>query len=84
MVAATLGMGAALWAALGWLTPAMAHADLKGTLALLATCVVGGGVYAALGALLGVIRLSELRYVLRRPPELGSAGVKSADPGEQS
>jgi putative peptidoglycan lipid II flippase len=41
-------------------------------------CVMGGLAYAALGALLGVIRLSELRYVLRRQP-----GLRSADPGEQ-
>ena len=35
-------------------------------------------VYAALGALLGVVRLSELRAVMRRQP-----GVRPADPGEQ-
>jgi len=78
MVAATLGMGAALWTALWGLTPVLARADLGGTLALLAACVVGGAAYAALGALLGVIRLSELRYVLR-----GQPGLKSTDPGEQ-
>ena len=46
--------------------------------ALIFCGVIGGAVYAALGALLGVIKLSELRYVLRRQP-----GLKSTDPGEQ-
>ena len=78
MVATALGMGAALWATLWWLTPALARADLRGALALLAACVIGAAIYAALGALLGVVRLSELRYVLRRQP-----GLKSTDPGEQ-
>ena len=32
----------------------------------------------SLGAALGVVRISELRYVMRRQPNL-----KSADPGEQ-
>ena len=75
---ATLGMGAALWAALVWLAPLLAHGNLAGIAALMGVCALGGAAYAALGALLGVIRLSELRYVLRRQP-----GLKSADPGEQ-
>jgi putative peptidoglycan lipid II flippase len=45
---------------------------------LLGVCALGGLVYAVLGALLGVVRLSELRYVLRRQP-----GLRPADPGEQ-
>ena len=41
-------------------------------------CALGAVVYAALGALLGVVKLSELRSVLRRQP-----GLTSLDPGEQ-
>jgi putative peptidoglycan lipid II flippase len=78
MTVATLGMGAALWGALVWLTPLLAHGNLAGIAALVGVCALGGAAYAALGALLGVIRLSELSYVLRRQP-----GLKSADPGEQ-
>ncbi len=78
VLAATLGMGAALWVVLMWLSPVLAHGNLAGIAALAATCAIGAAVYAALGALLGVIRLSELRYVLRRQP-----GLKAADPGEQ-
>jgi putative peptidoglycan lipid II flippase len=79
MLAATAGMGIVLWGALVMLKPVLAHANFKGVLALLVVCVVGGAVYAALGALLGVVRLSELRFVMRRQP-----GIRSDDPGEQS
>ena len=78
MLAATAGMGIVLWIALVVLGPVLAHANLKGVLALLGVCVVGGAVYAVLGALLGVVRLSELRFVMRRQP-----GLRSDDPGEQ-
>ena len=78
MVLATLGMGAALWAVLAWLSPILAHGNLAGIAALFGVCTAGGAAYAVLGGLLGVIRLSELRYVLRRQP-----GLRSADPGEQ-
>jgi len=47
-------------------------------LAFVGLCVLGGGVYAALGALLGIVRLSEMRFVMRRQP-----GLRSADPDEQ-
>src|SRR5216684_2524620 len=70
MVGATLGMGAALWLALGLLAPQLAHANLVGIIALLGVCAVGAAIYAALGALLGVVRLSELRLVIRREPGL--------------
>ncbi len=66
MAIATAGMGLVLWAALIWLKPSLAHADLMGGAALLGICALGGAAYGVLGALLGVIRLSELRAVLRR------------------
>jgi putative peptidoglycan lipid II flippase len=78
MLAATTGMGVVLWAALLLLAPVLASADFKGVVALVGVCVVGGTVYAALGTLLGVVRLSELRFVMRRQP-----GLRSADPDEQ-
>ncbi len=78
VVAATLGMGAILWGALVWLSPLLARADLEGTIVLLAVCAAGGAAYAVLGGLLGIVRISELRYLLRRPP-----GLRSTDPGEQ-
>src|SRR5215216_272771 len=68
MLAATTGMGVILWGALVVLKPVLAHANFKGVLALLVVCVVGGAVYAALGTLLGVVRLTELRFVMRRQP----------------
>ena len=58
--------------------PALAHPNLTGVVALLGVCAVGGLVYAALGAVLGVVRLSELRFLMRRQP-----GVRPADPTEQ-
>jgi putative peptidoglycan lipid II flippase len=78
MAGATLGMGAALWLAMGPLAPQLAHANFMGIVALLGVCALGAAVYAALGALLGVVRLSELRLVIRREP-----GLRPIDPGEQ-
>ncbi len=78
MVGATLGMGAALWLALGLLASQLAHANLVGIIALLGVCAAGAAIYAVLGALLGVVRLSELRLVIRREP-----GLRPIDPGEQ-
>ena len=80
---ATLGMGAVLWGALVVLGPSLARGNLLGIATLLGVCALGGVVYGALGALLGVVKLSELRFVLRRQPNLGSAGLRSSDPGEQ-
>jgi len=71
-------MGLVLWAALVVLGPTLAHANLKGVVALFGVCVLGAAVYAALGALLGVVRLTELRFVMRRQP-----GLRAADPDEQ-
>jgi putative peptidoglycan lipid II flippase len=78
MLAASAGMGIVLWMALAVLDPVLARANLKGVVALLGVCALGGAVYAALGALLGIVRLSELRFVMRRQP-----GLRSADPDEQ-
>jgi putative peptidoglycan lipid II flippase len=75
---AAIGMGAALVGGLVVLGPALAHPDLLGVVALLGLCAGGGLVYAALGAVLGAVKLSELRAMLRRQP-----GVRPADPTEQ-
>ena len=78
MAAATLGMGVVLWLALGLLALRLAHANLIGIVALLGICAVGAAAYGLLGALLGVIRLSELRFMIRRQP-----GLRPVDRGEQ-
>ena len=79
MVGATVGMGAGpCGLALVWLAQPLAHANFLGVVALLGVCALGAIVYAALGALLGVVKLSELRFVMRRQP-----GLSSIDPGEQ-
>lgn len=78
MVGATVGMGLALWLALAWAAPLLAHVNFAGVGALLGLCALGAAVYAALGGLFGIVRLSELRFVMRRQP-----GLKSIDPGEQ-
>jgi peptidoglycan biosynthesis protein MviN/MurJ (putative lipid II flippase) len=83
MAGATVGMGLALWAAVVWLAQPLAHANFLGVVTALGLCALGAIVYAALGALLGVVKLSELRVVMRRPSDLGSAGLSSIDPGEQ-
>jgi putative peptidoglycan lipid II flippase len=75
---ATVGMAAALWGALTWLAAPLSRADITGAVALGGVCALGALAYAALGALLGVVKLSELRYVMRRQP-----GLTSVDPGEQ-
>ena len=55
----------------------LAHPDVMGVVALLGLCAAGGVVYLALGALLGVVNLAELRFLVRREP-----GVTPVDPGE--
>jgi len=60
------------------LGPALARPDVAGVVALLAICALGGLIYGGLGALLGVMKLSEMRFLLRRQP-----GVRPADPTEQ-
>ena len=78
ILGATAGMGLALWGALAWLAEPLSHANFVGVVASLGVCALGAIVYGALGALLGVVRLSELRFVTRRQP-----GLNSVDPGEQ-
>jgi len=68
-----------LWFGLQWLARPLSRPDLEGGVALAGLCAIGIATYALLGATLGVVRISELRYVMRRQP-----GLKSADPGEQS
>ena len=68
MALAALGMAAALWGLLTALGPALAHPDVTGVIALLGICAVGGLAYGALGALLGVVKLGEIRGALRRRP----------------
>jgi putative peptidoglycan lipid II flippase len=78
IIGASAGMGAALWVGLLWLARPLSRADIEGGLALAGICMIGIAAYALLGAALGVVRVSELRYVMRRQP-----GLTSADPGEQ-
>ena len=78
MLAATIGMGIVLWGALVLLDPVLARATTKGVVALFGVCALGMAVYAALGALLGIVRPAELRFVMRRQP-----GLRSADQDEQ-
>jgi putative peptidoglycan lipid II flippase len=78
IVGATLGMGLALWMANRLLVAQLAQANLTGAVALAGVCALGLSLYGLLGALLGVVRLSELGAMLRRQP-----GLKPVDPGEQ-
>jgi putative peptidoglycan lipid II flippase len=78
MAGATVGMGVVLWLALRLLGPQLAHPNLAGVIALLVVCGVGAAAYGLLGMALGVVQLSELRFMMRRQP-----GVRAADPGEQ-
>jgi putative peptidoglycan lipid II flippase len=71
-------MSAAIVGLLLALRPALARPDLTGVAALLGVCALGGLIYGGLGAALGVVRLSEMRFLLRRQP-----GVRPADPTEQ-
>jgi len=78
MALATIGMSAAVVGLLLLLKPALARPDLTGVVALLGICALGALVYGGLGALLGVVKMSEIRFLLRRQP-----GVRPADPTEQ-
>jgi putative peptidoglycan lipid II flippase len=75
---ATIAMSAAVVGLLVLLKPALARPDLTGLVTLLGICVLGALVYGVLGALLGVVKISEMRFLLRRQP-----GVRPADPTEQ-
>ena len=78
MVAATVGMGLALWLAMLLLRPVMAHSDIAGFLGLAVICVAGAFAYGLFGAALRIVNLSELRFVMRRQP-----GVRPVSPDEQ-
>ena len=78
IAAATIGMGVALWIGLTMLRAPLAHPTLAGVAALAGVIALGGAVYALLGMVLGVIRLSELRAALRRPR--ATASVPDAPP----
>jgi putative peptidoglycan lipid II flippase len=78
MALATIGMSMALAGLLLVLRPALARPDLTGAVALLGVCALGGLIYGALGAAMGVVKLAEMRFLLRRQP-----GVRPADPTEQ-
>lgn len=68
IVVASLGMGAALWLADGYLAPAL-DGPLHHRIAALVLLVGGGlAVYGLLALLLGAVRPGELRDRLRRPP----------------
>jgi putative peptidoglycan lipid II flippase len=77
MAGATIGMGGVLWLGQRLLAAQLGHADLAGVVTLLVVCIVGAAVYGLFGAALGVVRLSELRFMMRRP-----AGIRATDPGE--
>jgi putative peptidoglycan lipid II flippase len=83
IVLATIGMSLALWLLLILLHQPLARAHLLGAVALAAICAAGGLAYAALGALLGVVRLSELRAVLRRRQALAADSFTPNAPGER-
>jgi len=55
----------------------LSHPDLMGVLALFGVCAAGGLVYGVLGLVLGVLNLSELRFMMRR-----QAGARPAAPIE--
>jgi putative peptidoglycan lipid II flippase len=74
---AAIGMSAALIGGLALLRSALTNPDLPGIAALLGLCVGGGLVYGAFGAALGIVKLSELRAMLRHQP-----GVRPAGPAE--
>ncbi len=74
---ATIGMAAALWGMTLWLAAPLSRPDISGGMALAAICAAGVAAYALLGVVLGIVRMSELRSLMRRQP-----GLKSADPGE--
>ena len=59
IVLATAGMGALLWFA--------ARREISDLMAI-ALCLGGAAAYALLGALLGIIRIGELKAAFRRPP----------------
>ena len=80
ILAATAGMGAALGLLLHLLKPALAQATISGVLALALVCAAGAAAYAAAGVLLGIVKWSELRTVLRRRRALAADSVTADGP----
>lgn len=72
MLAAALAMGIGLWLALRYAGAIFATPGVVRWLALAALCAGGAAIYGAVGAALGIIRVSEIRAILRR-----QAGVRS-------
>ena len=68
IVLATAAMTIGLWFAIQWLAVPLHQGTLVGGLTLAGVCLVGGLIYGGACALLGVLRLAELRGLLRRQP----------------
>ncbi|MBX3499644.1 MAG: murein biosynthesis integral membrane protein MurJ [Alphaproteobacteria bacterium] len=68
MLVAALVMGLVLWLALRYAGGAFATPGAMRWLALAALCLGGAALYGAVGAALGIVRLSEIRGLLRRQP----------------
>jgi putative peptidoglycan lipid II flippase len=73
IVLATAAMGIALWLATDWLAVPLHQGTAVGGVTLAGLCLLGGLVYAGVGEALGVVRLAELRGLLRRQPGLRPA-----------
>ena len=66
VILSSIVMAAILWAAVRGLTPWLVAGSLQGIAALVAVVIVGMVVYGGLVQLLGVMRWSEMRALLRR------------------
>jgi putative peptidoglycan lipid II flippase len=66
MLVAALAMGVGLWLALRYAGGVFAAPGLTRWLALAALCAGGAAIYGVIGAALGIVRLSEIRALLRR------------------
>jgi putative peptidoglycan lipid II flippase len=75
---ATMVMTASLWFAVRWLDGPLHHGTLVGGLTLAAICVLGGAAFAGAGVATGVLRVSELRALLRRQPDAKPAASDDA------
>jgi putative peptidoglycan lipid II flippase len=73
IVLASAVMGVVLWLAVDWLAAPLHGGTLSGGLTLAGLCLLGGLAYAGGSEALGVLRLAELRGLLRRQPGLKPA-----------
>lgn len=71
MLVAALAMGIGLWLAVRYTGDVFATPGVPRWLALAALCAGGAAIYGGIGAAFGIIRLSEIRAILRR-----QAGVR--------